>query len=206
MAYNWGYIVDASLAKLDLNQAEANQQHLISRFYIYANEVITQVCSAIKPKREFAHFTITADMVGQLQTMPTDFVSFAGDVCFQIVNLPTFPYPLGQNVPSAIRKELHDNDFLYQGYNQVVFLHPGDFYIAYNARWYTFTSTQDINADIDVPTDILDCIPSYIAAQCFKIDDEYKASVFRNEYEMFLARIDDTDYADSRTMIIGGDW
>ena len=121
-------------------------------------------------------------------------------------NLRPTQSELGDIDRAAFEEARRKLNFIYQGYNQVVFLHPGEFYIAYNARWYTFTSTQDDKQDIDVPTDILDCIPSYIAAQCFKIDDEYKASVFRNEYEMFLARIDATDYADSRTMIIGGDW
>ena len=59
---------------------------------------------------------------------------------------------------------------------------------------------------IDVPDDILDSIPSYIASQCFKIDDEYKSSVFRNEYEMFMARINDTNYQNTRTFFVGGDW
>lgn len=206
MAYTWNYIKEAALAKLDLNEVEANQQHLVSRFYVYANEVITQVCSAIKPKKMFMHFSIDKDSVGVLKTMPEDFISFADDVCYEIIQLPSYQIQINPDAPTSIRKELHDDDFLYQGYNQVVFLHPGEFYIAYNARWFTFTTETSWNTVLDIPTDILDCIPSYIASQCFKIDDEYKASVFRNEYEMFLARIDATDYANSKTMIIGGNW
>jgi hypothetical protein len=65
---------------------------------------------------------------------------------------------------------------------------------------------MDNSTELDVPRDILDCLPSYIASQCMKIDDEYKASVYRNEYEIFLARIDNTHYKNVKTIEIEGDW
>ena len=74
--YTWAYLKAAAFAKLDLTEDEATAQNLTGRFYIYANEVITQVCSSIKPKYTFAEFVITPDKVGVLQTMPDDFVAF----------------------------------------------------------------------------------------------------------------------------------
>ena len=70
----------------------------------------------------------------------------------------------------------------------------------------TFDKSLDNNYQIDVPNDILDCIPSYVASQCYKIDDDYKSQVYRNEYEMMLARIDATNYKNTKTIKIGGDW
>lgn len=198
--YTWGYIKDVCLAKLDLDENEATVQNLLSRFPFYANEVITQVCSSIKPKYAFAHFVITKDLIGVAQTMPNDFVSFGDDVCYQ--NVKNYYY----NDEVIERVELHDDDFDYYGYNQVMFLHEGDFYISYNARWFTFDKSLDNNYQIDVPNDILDCIPSYVASQCYKIDDDYKSQVYRNEYEMMLARIDATNYKNTKTIKIGGDW
>lgn len=194
--YTWGYIKDVSLAKLDLDEDEATIQNLISRFPFYANEVITQVCSSIKPKYAFARFTIGKNDVGQPKKMPDDFVSFGDDVCYQIV------------IECSIvdKEELHDDDFEYYGYNEVMFKHIGEFYISYNARWFLFDKNIDDEYEIDVPYDILDCIPSYIASQCYKIDDEYKAQVFRNEYEIMLSRIDATNYKNTKTIKIGGDW
>ena len=78
--YTWAYLKAAAFAKLDLTEDEATTQNLTGRFYIYANEVITQVCSSIKPKYTFAEFVITPDKVGVLQTMPDDFVAFGDDV------------------------------------------------------------------------------------------------------------------------------
>lgn len=194
--YTWGYLKDVALAKLDLTENEATVQNLLSRFPFYANEVITQVCSAIKPKYTFAKFEIDFDKVGIAQTMPDDFVSFGDDVCYELVNNGKF----------LEKHQIFDVDFEYYGYNQVIFKHPGNFYISYNARWYTFTKAIDNNEKIDIPNDILDCIPSYIASQCYKIDDEYKAQVFRNEYELMLSRIDATNYKNTKGILIEGDW
>lgn len=201
MSYTYGYIKDVSLAKLDLTEEEANIQNLISRFPFYANEVITQVCSSIKPKCTFAKFIITKDKVGEPQKMPSDFVSFGDDICYE-ADVKEIGY---ENIIS-IKKELHDNDFEYYGNNQVVFKRQGVFNISYNARWFTFDKNMDNNKILDIPEDILECIPSYIASQCYKIDDEYKASVFRNEYEMMLARIDNTNYKNTKTFEIDGGW
>ena len=194
--YTWGYLKDVTLAKLDLTENEATVQNLLSRFPFYANEVITQVCSAIKPKYTFAKFEIDFDKVGIAQTMPEDFISFGDDVCYELVNNGKF----------LEKHQIFDVDFEYYGYNQVIFKHPGNFYISYNARWYTFTKAIDDNEKIDIPNDILDCIPSYIVSQCYKIDDEYKAQVFRNEYELMLSRIDATNYKNTKSILIEGDW
>lgn len=194
--YTWGYLKDVALAKLDLTENEATVQNLLSRFPFYANEVITQVCSAIKPKYTFVKFEIDFDKVGIAQTMPDDFISFGDDVCYELVNNGKF----------LEKHQIFDVDFEYYGYNQVIFKHPGNFYISYNARWYTFTKAIDNNEKIDIPNDILDCIPSYIASQCYKIDDEYKAQVFRNEYELMLSRIDATNYKNTKGILIEGDW
>ena len=194
--YTWGYLKDVTLAKLDLTENEATVQNLLSRFPFYANEVITQVCSAIKPKYTFAKFEIDFDKVGVAQTMPDDFISFGDDVCYELVNNGKF----------LEKHQIFDVDFEYYGYNQVIFKHPGNFCISYNARWYTFTKAIDDNEKIDIPNDILDCIPSYIVSQCYKIDDEYKAQVFRNEYELMLSRIDATNYKNTKSILIEGDW
>lgn len=196
MSYTWGYVKDAALAKLDLDEQEANNQNFLTRFPFYANEAMTQICSAIKPKYSYAKFEITKEMVGKEQRMPDDFVSFGDDVNYEQI----------ENVRMTMKKEIHDIDFTYQGYNKVIFFRTGTFYISYNARWFTFTKSINNSTELDMPDDIVDCLPSYIASQCYKIDDEYRASVFRNEYEMLLARIDNTNFKNTKTFIIEGDW
>lgn len=195
--YTWGYLKDVCLSKLDLEEDEATIQNLLSRFPFYANEAMTQICSSIKPKYDFAHFVITNDNLAIAQEMPSDFISFGDDVC----------YELCKNSNGELEQiELHDDDFIYSGYNKVIFKHTGDFYISYNARWFTFDKSIDDSTELNVPNDILDSIPSYIVSQCYKIDDDYKAQVYRNEYELMLARIDNTNYKNTKTIKIEGDW
>ena len=201
MAYTWGYIKDVSLSKLDLDENEATVQNLLSRFPFYANEVITQVCSSIKPKYTFENFVIDKTNVGVKQTMPDNFVSFGDDVCYMLEEVRE-----RNGETRLIKVPIHDDDYEYLGYNQVVFKHPGNYFISYNARWYTFDKSLSDDELIDVPDDILDSIPSYIASQCYKIDDEYKASVFRNEYEIMLSRIDNSNFRNTKTIKIEGDW
>ena len=195
--YTWGYIKNASLAKLDLEQDEANEMKLMNRFVYYANEAITQICSAIKPKRMYYEIVITNENLGRIMSIDDlNFISFSDDI--STVEM--------YNGEDLIVRSCTDADFLYKGHNQFVCYTEGTYHIAYNARWYTFSNSTDENEMLAVPADILDCIPSYIASQCYKIDDEYKSSVFRNEYEMFLARIDNTDFKNSSTFNVGGDW
>lgn len=197
--YTWGYLKNVALAKLDLTEEEAEIQDLISKFPYYANEVITQICSSIKPKPAYAEFVVTDGDVGKTFIMPKDFVSFGDDVNERTYSL----YNMN------VSEECHDDDFRFLGYNKLIFKKPGKYLISYNARWFDFSEVDgiiDSDTELDVPNDILDCIPSYIASQCFKIDDQYKSQVFRNEYEMSLARIDNTTYKNTKTFKIEGDW
>lgn len=202
--YQWGYLKDAIFAKLDLDENEANNMGLMNRFVVYSNEAMTQICSAVKPKRTFAFFDIhdgKYDDNGNLLensnletlfSMPDDFISFGDDV-------NTFDNGL-------LRRGANECDFEYVGYNQIIFHEIGKYAISYNARWFTFTNSIYNDQMINVPSDILDCIPSYVASQCMKIDDEQKAAVLRNEFEIMLARIDNTDFKSNKTFVIGGDW
>lgn len=196
MSYTWGYVKDNALAKLDLDETEANNQNFLSRFPYYANEAMTQICSSVKPKYTYVEFNITKDLVGVEQKMPDDFISFGDDINYELLN----------DERMTMKKEIHDSDFTYQGYNKVVFFREGRFFISYNARWFMFAKNINNSVVLDAPDDVIECLAAYIASQCYKIDDEYRASIFRNEYEVLLARIDNTNYKNTKTFIIEGDW
>lgn len=202
--YTWSYIKNAALAKLDFDKNETDitgddyVSTLLNRFPYFANEAITQICSTCKPKHTFAEFIVTDDNVGTLITMPNDFVSFGDDMCYELRK--------ECYCDRYYEEELFSDDFSYIGYNQVRFNHTGKFYISYNARWIVFTEHMSDEVVLNVPTDVLECLPSYIASQCYKVDDEVKAQIFRNEFEMLLSRIDDTDYKRTTHIKIGGEW
>lgn len=191
MYYTWGYIKENTLNKLNLSEQEANEQGFLSRFPYYANEAMTQICSAIKPKETYKEITILSQ--DECITFDDDFVAFSDDVAY---------------------KRTEDGDYLetddeiveYVGYNQIIFHEPGVYRVPYKARWYFFTKDLQNYEKITAPADICDAIPSYIVSQCLKIDDEAKAAIYRNEYEMFLSRIDDTTFKSQRTLKVSGGW
>lgn len=195
--YTWGYIKNVTLAKLDLDEGEANVMNLLSRFMYYANEAIVQISSTVKPKHTFYEIVIDDTNLDTLITMPSDFIAFGDDVNYVIYDDPL--------LDRKIRRRTDDEDFTYVGNNQICFHTLGKFFISYDALWIFFTD-QSESTILEVPVDILNCLPSYIASQCMKIDDQYKASELRNEYEILLARINDTNYKNTKTFKIEGDW
>ena len=70
MNYTWGYIKENALAKLNLGEAEANEQNFLSNFPYWANEAMTQICSAIKPAEKFLQMTVTEENLHELVTFP----------------------------------------------------------------------------------------------------------------------------------------
>lgn len=232
--YTWGYIKEAALSKLDKTADEAIQLGLMNKFPYAANEAITQISSAVKPKRTYADFKamqkeklvslltkqyptveypevlvkdklLLTDTEAAFMTvyksyvfvdepvrLPADFVSFGTDI--------NYVYNCNKLV------EAYDDSFIIFADNMVLFLKEGIYKISYNARWFTFTPTTDADEILEIPADIIDCIPSYIASQCYKIDDEVKAAIYRNEYELFVARIDDNLQSKNKSIKIKGGW
>lgn len=250
MQYTWGYIKEAALAKLNLSEKEANEQGFLSSFPYYANEAMTQICSAVfakevffavrvqfkqqaweeitkkyqlyldekKPipepvispldefaeqKTEFWNEWNSYYFVGEPIEFPEDFIKFSNDVA--LYRQPPIMVA-GQIVKKCDFVEAFDNVLYYQGYNEVICMAEGDYRIPYAARWFFFTKDTQNDVKISAPSDVLDCLPSYIASQCYRIDDERMSQMLRNEYEIFLARIDDTSFRSQRTINIGGNW
>lgn len=224
--YSWGYLKEVILAKLDLDNDEADRLNYLDRFIFYANEAMTMICSTVKPKKTFfeviTHDTeyvvetkeirpgifsqVTTDIIlndsnlNKIITMPNDFISFGDDV-------NTIDEEIGYGC--RLERVASSEDFEYVGYNQIRCFSKGVYKISYNARWHKFelSDNNDNGAKIiDAPIDVLECIPSYVASQCMKVDDDQKAAMLRNEFEILLARIDDTDYKSNKTFTIGGDW
>lgn len=205
--YTWGYLKNSILAKLDLDEEEAIRLNYLERFIIYANEAMTMICSTVKPKRTFFEFEIHADKydennilipsnLGKFIEMPNDFISFGDD-------LNTIEEDIGYG--DIMLRQSSDEDFRYFGYNKIMCYSLGKYSISYNARWLTF-NLNDGDVELNAPIDVLECIPTYVASQCMKVDDEQKAAMLRNEFEMLMARIDDSDYKSNKTFTIGGDW
>lgn len=247
--YTWGYLKSNILAKLNLTEEEANEQSFLSRFPFYANEAMTQICSAIKPQKKYLEILVQdkeycwnvlrkkynvykdysfyrqitpnvndADYSAQIKfweewntlhfpediiQFPEDFIAFS-DAAAEIKRPIVIIGGLPTNKPEF--EEAFDEDLEYYGYNQVICKSLGTYKIPYKARWFFFTQDLQNNVVITAPADICDAIPSYVASQCWKIDDETRAAIYRNEFEMACARIDDTEFNIQRTFNVRGGW
>lgn len=236
--YTWGYIKDATLAKMDLKANQAVEMGFVNKMPFYANEAVTQITAAIKAKRSFAEFEVAKrgptlelikrfyklDDVSFLLEQPCDKSSLSVEQQKALDNYNRFKY-VGDVVkfPDDFFAWSDDMSFMYDfdkqtwvntnddffetyGGNSLIFKQVGKFRIAYKARWFKILPTTSDEMELDAPDDILECLPSYIASQLYKVDDEVKSGILRNEFEMMVARIDENDYQTNRTMMDRRDW
>ena len=227
--YTYGYIKNAILTKLNLTEKEALEQKLIDTFIYNINECLSQIASTIKPNFATKVVTVYKDeipipsnllpvegesvearlkkeedlktyledkaVVGKIYTMPEDFIAFSGVSRFE-------EEKCGFYLPST---EVHD-EVIHMDRKGVVFLKPGIYQITYDGWWPTFRDKMDDGELLDIPEDVVICIPSYVASQVWKIDDERKANIFRNEFEIFFSRINNSDYRGVNTFGVRGGW
>lgn len=249
MAYTWGYIKEATLAKLDMTSDDAIALGYMNRFYIYANEAIGQISGAVKSKLEYINFKVvhkdrllkylarkydiknfdflktdkynyedlsenlkncyneyySYTFIGDIVKMPDDYIAFAIGSRAYVTRYHYGMTPQGFIVMENFR-EIADESYLLYGSKTIQFLEPGLYNIPYEARWCMFSSTTPDDEVLDIPSQICDAIPSYIASQIFKVDDEQKAAIMRNEFEILVSRINDNDDTEPEAIIVGGDW
>lgn len=209
--YTWGYIKESTLSKLNLSEEEANQQNFLSHFPYYANEAMTQICSAVKANEKYYEIEVFPDEEkyekekyhrNDIVTLPYDFIAFSDAP----VMLKRKYYVYDKIMCNPFFVETDDESLEYYGYNQVICHNTGVYRIPYKARWFFFTKDLSNSEIITAPDDVCEAIACYIAAQCYKVDDEAKSAVYRNEFEVFLARMDDSSFRAQRTFHIGGGW
>lgn len=239
--YTWGYIKEATLAKMDISVEQAIEMNLVNKMPFYANEAITYITSSIKAKRAYAEFDVAdtefmirylkekykLDDVSFLFKPPCDKTSLSENqfnalneynshyYVNQVVKFPS-DFMMWSDDPNYILvknyfgnlewKQLEDTTYQTYNGNSLIFTEPGYYRMAYCAKWFKIYPTTDDNEELDCPDDILEAIPSYIASQLYKIDDETKSAYLRNEYEMMLARIEENDYSSNKVFQIGGGW
>lgn len=57
MSFTYGYIREATMAHLDLDETEAQDINLLARFHIFANEAMQAICAS-KPKYQYIDVTV----------------------------------------------------------------------------------------------------------------------------------------------------
>jgi hypothetical protein len=143
-------------------------------------------------------------VVGDRITMPKDFLAFSGKPYYfgflRYCKEEEKAYWLKAIKETNIEQLVHIED------KTVVAKIAGKFFITYDAIWPTFVDQMTDEIELDIPFDILNCIPSYVASQLWKIDDERKSNMFRNEFEVLFTRINNSDPREVRHISTEGGW
>lgn len=123
----------------------------------------------------------------EMITMPEDFLSFA-DMIGYLNSKP-------------------DPTVVYITDKQIMLPEPGDYKILYNALWHEIAQ-EDIVDDLilDIDSSVLNCLPTYIAAQCLGQDDIQRSAILKNEFELLLARLDTNIMYESNHFKSNGGW
>lgn len=167
----WSEIRQGIINKLFMDEAEVNSENEIyaAKFAYFANECLNQIANGVKPR--IAVFDIETTTENEEQVMPEDFLSFA-----DMVN-----YVDGEPDPTIV----------YLGDKNVMLPRKGRYKIFYNALWQSIDE-ESMAEDYDLPVDqsVLNCIPTYVAAQILAEDDVQRSTILKNEYELMLSRLD----------------
>ena len=269
--FTYGYIREATMAHLDLDETEAQAMDILRRFPIYANEAMQAICSS-KPKYEYvdvkivkkfaplvldgANFILASEeQIKQLEdwlktpederpdestlptfanheqlkdywheqnvyevcekiSMETGFIAFANKQCWKYVEKHIKRVPEDKPIEFGFdwqdnscedmwkvtrERAIVDDDFAYIGRAQLKFYKEGQYLIPAKFMWYVFESGISDDQELDIPSDILTCIPLYIAAICLQIDNPSRAQIKRSEFEMALARCTSTDFMENNS-------
>lgn len=156
---------------MDEPEVNSDNENYAAKFAYFANECLVNIANGVKPR--IAVFDIETVKENEEQVMPEDFLSFA-----DMVN-----YVDGEPDPTIV----------YLGDKNVMLPKVGRYKIFYNALWEPITEDyMNDQEQLDLPIDqsVLNCIPTYVAAQILAEDDVQRSTILKNEYELMLSRLD----------------
>ena len=144
--------------------------------------------------------------VNTICEMPEDYINYNGhSLVFQKQEIIKAGYDYHE-FEKIVKTELNPENITYIGERKFIPLVVGKYVIEYDARWFEFLETIQDAQELDIPFDVLECIPPYVAAQCWFIDDIQRSAMFTNEYEKAFARINSADYRDNNHFVSEGGW
>lgn len=180
----WSELKQATLDKLFLDEPEAQQQGYLAKFTYLANECLNMIANRVKPK--IGVFTVTTTKENDIVKMPEDFISFT-------------------NMINYLNDEA-DPTIIYIGSKQLKLPKIGEYTIYYNSEWEKITQELIVSdADLDIDSSVLNCLPSYIASQLLAQDDIQRSVMLKNEFELLLSGLDtDIFYQENHFKSTGG--
>ena len=145
-------------------------------------------------------------VVGDTVTMPKDFIQYNGEsVVIQKIRYQEYELSV-HFYEKLIKTELNPENVHYNGENKLVPLVPGEYHIEYDAWWNTIPEDIKEEDELEIPRDVTECIPPYVVSKLWLTDDVQKSALFKNEFELAFARINNTDYRGNQHFVPEGGW
>lgn len=169
----WSEIRQGIINKLFMDEDEVNSENenYASKFAYFANECLNQIANGVKPRIGVLELNATEENI--TVDMPDDFLSFADMVNYL------------DNVADPIIVHITDK--------KIMLPKKGSYKIFYNALWEPITEdymNDQEQPDLPIDQSVLNCIPTYVAAQILAEDDVQRSTILKNEYELMLSRLD----------------
>lgn len=181
----WSEIKQATLDKLFLDEQEAQQQGYLAKFQGFANECLNVISNGVKPR--IATYEVTTTEENSIILMPEDFLSFADMIGYY------------NGIP--------DPTVIYIDDKRILVHDIGNYVLFYNGLWQEITRDNIVNDDVlNIDYSVLNCLPTYIAAQCLGQDDVQRSSILKNEFELLLARLDTNIMYETNHYKSNGGW
>jgi hypothetical protein len=128
--------------------------------------------------------------------MPDEFIAFTNKQTFIVKRHERFNYEdfvngrdWTTNEAERLEPVNYNKDIMFVGQNKIMCFKVGEFMIPYKCTWLNFSDNLADTDILDIPVDILNCLPLYIASEVLQIDYAQKAQIKRSEFEMALSRI-----------------
>jgi hypothetical protein len=127
-------------------------------------------------------------LVGQVISMPSDFLTFATKQAFMWSDYISNKQPLTNKHVS------------YLSNNELLVYFAANYLIPYNASWTKFTQDNTEDAIINMPADLLLTIPIYVASVCLQQRNLNMATAKRQEFELAVSRCRVSSLLENRTV------
>ena len=100
-----------------------------------------------------------------------------------------------------------DPELIYINDRSIQLPEVGTYRIAYNSAYEPITQDK-IQQDsvLNIPPSILNCLPTYIAAQILSQDDIQRSTILMNQFELMISRLDTTVYYEEKQFTSPGGW
>jgi hypothetical protein len=125
--------------------------------------------------------------VGQVITMPSDFLAFAAKKAFAWTD-------------TVARQEVNKSHFTHVSNAEIMVKYAATYQIPYQATWTVFARNTEEDSIVPMPSDLAVTIPIYVASVCLQQRNMNMAQAKRQEFEAAVARCKSTNLLENQSV------